>query len=93
MIRLIGLLVKSWAKREKATGKIMNGLLTIRISKKEVSNISIYQIVTAIKDKYRGRLSHKPSNQKRNEFIKVVAMRANINDLVETRITKGESGK
>ena len=40
-------------------------------------------------DQYNSNLPHKPTNQKMNEYIKVVAKRANINDFVETRITKG----
>ncbi len=70
--------------------KVVNGVLTVRSSKTgEVSTIPIYPIVSAILDKYKGELPYKPSNQKMNEYIKVVAMRANINEMVETRITKG----
>jgi len=70
--------------------KVVNGVLTVRSSKTgEISTIPIHPVVSAILDKYEGELPHKPSNQKMNEYIKVVAMRANINDHVETRITKG----
>jgi len=70
--------------------KVVNGVLTLRSSKTgEVSTIPLHPVVNAILDKYNGELPHKPSNQKMNEYIKVVAMRANINDHVETRITKG----
>ncbi|RLD94366.1 MAG: hypothetical protein DRJ13_14965 [Bacteroidetes bacterium] len=70
--------------------KVVNGVLTLRSTKTgELSTIPIHPVVSAILDKYEGELPYKPSNQKMNEYIKVVAMRANINDHVETRITKG----
>ncbi len=70
--------------------KVVNGVLTIRSSKTgEISTIPIHPVVSTILNKYKGELPHKPSNQKMNEYIKVVAMRANINDHVEKRITKG----
>ena len=73
-----------------STEKVVNGVLTLRSSKTgEVSTIPLHPVVNAILDKYNGDLPYKPSNQKMNEYIKVVAMRANINDHVETRITKG----
>jgi site-specific recombinase XerD len=70
--------------------KVVNGVLKVRSTKTgEISTIPIHPVVSAILDKYEGELPHKPSNQKMNEYIKVVAMRANIKDHVETRITKG----
>jgi site-specific recombinase XerD len=83
-----GLRFEDWDR--VSNGKVVNGVLKVRSTKTgEVSTIPIHPIVSAILDKYEGELPHKPSNQKMNEYIKVVAMRANINDHVETRITKG----
>ncbi len=83
-----GLRFEDWDR--VSSEKVVNGVLTVRSSKTgELSTIPIHPVVSAILDKYEGELPHKPSNQKMNEYIKVVAMRANINDHVETRITKG----
>ncbi len=83
-----GLRFEDWDR--VSSDKVVNGVLKVRSSKTgEVSTIPIHPLVSAILDKYKGELPHKPSNQKMNEYIKVVAMRANINDHVETRITKG----
>lgn len=83
-----GLRFEDWNR--VSSDKVINGVLKVRSSKTgEVSTIPIHPVVRAILEKYNGELPHKPSNQKMNEYIKVVAMRANINDHVETRITKG----
>jgi len=83
-----GLRFEDWDR--VSSEKVVNGVLTVRSSKTgELSTIPIHPVVSAILDKYKGELPHKPSNQKMNEYIKIVAMRVNINDQVETRITKG----
>jgi site-specific recombinase XerD len=83
-----GLRFEDWDR--VSSEKVVKGVLTVRSSKTgELSTIPIHPVVSAILDKYEGELPHKPSNQKMNEYIKVVAMRANIKDHVETRITKG----
>jgi integrase len=83
-----GLRFEDWDR--VSSEKVVNGVLKVRSSKTgELSTIPIHPVVSAILDRYEGELPNKPSNQKMNEYIKVVAMRANINDHVETRITKG----
>ncbi len=83
-----GLRFEDWDR--VCSDKVVYGVLKVRSSKTgELSTIPINPLVSAILDKYEGELPHKLSNQKLNEYIKVVAMRANINDHVETRITKG----
>jgi len=69
---------------------VVNGTITIRSSKTgEVSLIPVHPYVSAILKKYGGTLPHKVSNQKMNDYIKVVAMLSKIQDPVEVRITKG----
>ena len=72
------------------SARIADGILSVRSSKTgELSTIPVHTYVNAILDKYAGQLPPKPSNQKMNEYIKIVAARAGISDYVETRITKG----
>jgi len=69
---------------------IKDGILTIRSTKTdEICIIPVHPYVQAILDKYSGVLPSKPSNQKMNVYIKVVAAYANIEEDVETRITRG----
>jgi site-specific recombinase XerD len=69
---------------------IKDGILTVRSSKTdEISIIPVHPYVQAILDKYNGILPPKPSNQKMNDYIKVVAAYAKIEEDIETRITKG----
>jgi integrase len=83
-----GLRFEDWKKVTRE--KVVDGVLTVRSSKTgEVSTIPIHPVVSSILDKYDGVLPPLPSNQKINEYIKIVSMRAGINELVETRITKG----
>jgi site-specific recombinase XerD len=85
-----GLRFEDWDRVSR--DKIVDGVLTVRASKTgEVSTIPIHPFVASVLDKYNGDLPKKMSNQKMNEYIKVVAMRANIKDIVETRITKGNN--
>lgn len=69
---------------------IKDGILTVRSSKtEEISIIPVHPYVRTILDKYNGTLPPKPSNQKMNDYIKVVAAYAKIEEDVETRITRG----
>ncbi|MCK5068068.1 MAG: tyrosine-type recombinase/integrase [Bacteroidales bacterium] len=69
---------------------VVNDTITIRSSKTgEVSLIPVHPYVKAILKKYGGVLPHKVSNQKMNDYIKVVAMLSKIQEPVEVRITKG----
>lgn len=71
--------------------KIKNDVLSIRITKTgELSNIRIHQRVLKTFEKYPdGVLPPKPANQNMNDYIKQVIKKAGIDELVETRITKG----
>jgi site-specific recombinase XerD len=68
---------------------VKESILSVRAGKTGEVSIPLHPYVRSILERYEGELPHKPSNQKMNEYIKVVAMRANINDHGETRITKG----
>ncbi len=70
--------------------RVVDDILSVRSCKTgELSTIPVHPYVSAILEKYEGTLPPKPSNQKLNEYIKIVAARAGISDFVETRITKG----
>lgn len=69
---------------------VRDGIISVRSSKTgELSTIPLHPYVRSILDKYKGTLPSKGSNQKMNEYIKIVAARAGITDLIETRITQG----
>lgn len=84
-----GLRYSDWDKIE--ISKIKDGLASIRSTKtNELSMIPIHPRVLAILKKYDdGILPKKPSNQKMNEYIKEVAELAGIDEIIESRITKG----
>ncbi len=83
-----GLRFEDWNRVKQST--IKDGTMSIRATKTgEVSIIPVHPYVQQILDKYEGVLPPKPSNQKMNDYIKVAAMRADINDDIEVRITRG----
>lgn len=70
---------------------IKNGVLSLRSQKtSELSHIPIHHYVQKILDKYNGTLPEKPSNQKMNDYIKLVAAEAKINEVVEIRTSQGD---
>ena len=84
-----GLRFSDWHKIEKS--KIKDGVTVIITEKtgKKVA-IPIHEKVYDTLDKYEdGKLPNKPSNQKMNEYIKKVVMKAGIDEKIDTRITKG----
>jgi len=83
-----GLRFDDWERVSRK--RVVDGILSVRSSKTgELSTIPLHPYVSAILDKYEGTLPHKPSNQKMNEYIKIVAARAGVSDFVETQITQG----
>ena len=84
-----GLRFADWDRVELSM--IKDGILSLRSTKTgELSTIIIHDKVFETLKKYPGgKLPPKPSNQKLNEYIKEVVEKAEINELVETRINKG----
>jgi site-specific recombinase XerD len=71
---------------------IKDGILSIRSQKtNELSLIPIHYYVQNILNKYNGTLPEKPSNQKMNEYIKLVAEKAKIKEIIEVRTSQGDN--
>lgn len=70
---------------------VKDGVLSLRSQKtNELSHIPIHHYVQKILDKYNGTLPEKPSNQKMNAYVKLVAEKAEINEEVEIRTSQGD---
>ncbi len=84
-----GLRFSDWNQIYK--NKIKNNLVTIRSKKTgDLSIIPVHSRVLAILNKYDdGILPKKLSIQKMNKYIKAIGLQAEINEDIETRITKG----
>lgn len=83
-----GLRFSDWYKVKSEN--ISDGFLEIEQSKtKDPVVIPLHETVLAILDKYNGVLPPVLTNQKFNEFIKVVAEKAGLKDRVHKAITKG----
>ena len=84
-----GLRFADWHKIEKS--KIKDDEITIITEKTgRRVKIPIHEKVIDTLEKYdEGKLPKKPSNQKMNEYIKKVVMKAGIDEKIDTRITKG----
>ncbi len=84
-----GLRYSDWDRVELSKAK--DKIITIRTSKTgELSTIPLHPKVLKILMKYKSnKMPKKISNQKMNNVIKTIGLKAKIGDLIENRITKG----
>ncbi len=86
-----GLRYSDWDR--VSTSAIKDGVLSLRSQKtNEISHIPIHPYVQKILEKYNGTLPEKPSNQKINDYIKIVAEKAEIKETIEIKTGKGLKG-